>query len=42
MLRGFLLGVLVVLSLSACTDSERLKETFGPRDYDRNERAPNR
>jgi hypothetical protein len=38
-LRGFLV-VLVALLLSACVDSERFREDFGPRDYDRTERTP--
>jgi len=43
LLRRFLpVVVLIVVSLSACSDSERLRETFGPRDSDRSERAPNR
>ena len=43
LLRRFLpVVVLIALSLSACSDSERLRETFGPRDSDQSERAPNR
>jgi hypothetical protein len=37
-----LLVAIVALLLSGCVDSERLREDFGPRDYDRTERIPSR
>jgi len=42
MLGRALLMVIVALLLSACVDSERLREDFGPRDYDRTEPRPYR
>jgi hypothetical protein len=42
MLGRALLAAIVALLLSACVNSERLREDFGPRDYDRSERIPDR
>jgi hypothetical protein len=37
-----LLVAIVALLLSGCVNSERFREDFGPRDYDRAERIPSR
>jgi hypothetical protein len=37
-----LLLAIVALLLSACVNSERFREDFGPRDYDRTERIPSK
>ena len=34
--------VIIALLLSGCVDSERFREDFGPRDYDRTERIPSK
>ena len=39
--RAFLM-IIAALLLSACVDSERLREGFGSRDYERTERVPNK
>jgi hypothetical protein len=42
MLARTFLVVITALLLSGCVDSERFREDFGPRDYDRTERIPNK
>ena len=39
--RAFLVAITALL-LSGCVDSERFRENFGPRDYDRTERVPSK
>ena len=39
--RAFLM-VIAALLLSACVDSQRFHENFGPHDYDRTERVPSK
>ena len=41
LVRAFLM-IIAALLLSGCVDSERLREGFGPRDYDRTERVPSK
>jgi hypothetical protein len=40
--RAFLMIIAALLLLSGCVESERLREGFGPRDYDRTERIPSK
>ena len=42
MLGRALLVMIVAFLVSACVNSERFREDFGPRDYRRNERIPSR